>query len=176
MRRVRNGDQAAFRVLYDRYKAQLFLYCLRMLNDREAAMDLLQEIFIRIHNKRDHYEPGTNLGGWIHTIARNICLNARRSLRDHASFDEQIDYAVAASAQNEDVALRDILTEEIARLPDIYREALILREYEGHSYDEISTITGNSMSTVKFRIFKAREMLRERLSWKLGDHGSNNGK
>ncbi len=169
MRKVRNGDQAAFRVLYDRYKGQLFLYCLRMLNDRDAAMDLLQEIFIRIHSKREQYEPGTNLGGWIHTIARNICLNARRALRDHASFDEQMDYAVTASAQQEDVALRDILTEEIARLPDIYREALILREYEGHSYDEIAKLIGSSMATVKFRIFKAREMLRERLSWKLDD-------
>jgi len=168
MRRVRKDDQEAFRILYDRYKSQLFIYCLRMMNDRDTAKDVLQEVFIRVHANRERYEPGTNFVGWAHTIARNLCLNARRDTKSHTSFDETASYG-SVSRPDSDVALREQVASEIARLPEIYREALILREYEGHSYQEIVKITGLTMSTVKFRIFKAREILRERLAWGLDE-------
>lgn len=168
MKRVRKEDRRAFRVLYDRYKAQLFIYCLRMVNDRDAAKDILQEVFIRVHTNRERFAAGTNFAGWVHTIARNLCLNARRDSKDHTSFDETAAYSGMAGADH-DIALQERLAHEIARLPEIYREALVLREYEGRSYQEIVDMTGQAMSTVKFRIFKAREILRERLSWSLDD-------
>lgn len=169
MRDVRRGDQKAFRDLYDRYKAQIFLYCLRMTNERELARDVLQEIFIRVHENREKYEIGTNFGGWIHTIARNLCLNATRTRRDTVSFDESLGTGRTAKKNDPDVLLRERLAEEIAALPDIYRESLVLREYEGYSYKQIAEIIKQPMSTVKFRIFKAREILRERLSLLLDD-------
>lgn len=169
MGRVQKDDPVAFRLLYDRYKAQIFIYCLRMLNDRDRAKDVLQEVFIRMHTRRETYEPGTNFNGWIHTIARNLSINARRDIKDHTSFDEQMAYAGSHDSAAGDVALRDRLAEEIARLPEIYRESLILREYEGFSYQEIADTLGVAMSTIKFRIFKAREILRERLAWSLDD-------
>jgi RNA polymerase sigma-70 factor (ECF subfamily) len=169
MRQVQRGDNNAFRILYDRYKGQMFIYCLRMIGDRDAAKDVLQEIFIRVLTHRERYEPGTNFVGWVHTIARNLCLNVRRDAKDHASFDETMSYGRDMNDPESDVALQEQLAAEIARLPEIYREALVLREYEGHSYQEIVTITGLTMSTVKFRIFKAREILRERLAWGLDE-------
>jgi RNA polymerase sigma-70 factor (ECF subfamily) len=169
MARIRKDDSEAFRQMYDRYKGQIFIYCLRMLNDRDMAKDVLQEVFIRIHTRRETYEPGTNFNGWIHTIARNLSLNARRDMKDHASFDEQMSYAAGDDHRRDDVALREHLAEEIARLPEIYREALILREYEGYAYQEIADALGVAMSTIKFRIFKAREILRERLAWSLDE-------
>ncbi len=168
MKFVRKGDDTAFRALYDRYKAQVFIYCLRMMNDRDAAKDVLQEVFIRVHTNRERFEPGTNFAGWIHTIARNLCLNARRDAKDHTSFDETAAYGRSNSGDH-DVALQEQLSHEISRLPEIYREALVLREYEGRSYQEIVAITGQTMATVKFRLFKAREILRERLAWSLDD-------
>lgn len=175
MGRVQRGDQQAFRTLYDRYKAQLFIYCLRMVNDRDAAMDVLQDVFIRIHTRREKYEQGTNFAGWIHTIARNLCLNAKRGARDHTSFDETMPYA-GSIASDGDVALRQRLADEIARLPDLYREALVLREYEDHSYQEIAEIIGVTIATVKFRIFKAREVLRERLAKSFEEYRDYKGK
>ncbi|MDB5035746.1 MAG: polymerase sigma factor [Chlorobi bacterium] len=169
MQQVRKGDNTAFRTLYDRYKAQMFIYCLRMVGDRDAAKDVLQEVFIRVHTHRDRYEPGTNFVGWVHTIARNLCLNARRDSKDQTSFDETASYGVSTNTPDPDIALRERLAGEIGKLPEIYREVLILREYEGHSYQEIVNITGLAMSTVKFRIFKARETLRERLAWGLDE-------
>lgn len=162
MGRVQAGDTVAFRQLYDRYKVQLFMYCLRMVNDRDAAKDVLQDVFIRIHTRREQYRAGTNFPGWVHTIARNLCLNARRDAREHQRYDESMPYA-SADAAHGDVALRQRLADEIGRLPELYREALVLREYEDLSYQEIADTLGATMATVKFRIFKAREMLRGRL-------------
>lgn len=172
MSRVQGGEVVAFRQLYDRYKAQLFLYCLRMLNDRDASKDVLQDVFIRIHTRRDQYQAGTNFPGWIHTIARNLCLNARRDSREHQSYDESMPYA-SAEISTSDVALRQRLADEIARLPALYREALVLREYEDLSYQEIANTLGATMATVKFRIFKAREMLRQRLGSSLDEYNGS---
>lgn len=172
MARLQHGDESAFKTLYDRYNGTIFIFCLRMLNDRDAAKDVLQEVFIRVHLRCEQYGSGTNFGGWIHTIARNLCLNARRDNRMHASFDEK-KYETTSDSGNADVALRDRLAAEIARLPELYREALILREYEDHSYDEIAVILGAPMSTVKFRIFKAREILRERLAESFNEYRGN---
>lgn len=172
MARLQLGDETAFKALYDRYNAPIFIYCFRMLNDRDAAKDVLQEVFIRLHLRCEQYATGTNFAGWLHTIARNLCLNSRRDNRIHASFDEK-KYEPASDGNNADVALRDRLASEIARLPELYREALILREYEDHSYDEIAAILGAPMSTVKFRIFKAREMLRERLAESFDEYRGN---
>jgi RNA polymerase sigma-70 factor (ECF subfamily) len=171
---VRRGDNGAFKVLYDRFKGQMFIYCLRMLDDRDAAKDALQEVFIRVHTHRDRYEAGTNFVGWIHTIARNLCLNARRDTKDQLPYDEAAEYNNFAPAEPEsDVGLRDQLAREIQRLPEIYREVLILREYEERAYSEIAEITGLTMPTVKFRLFKAREILRARLAWSLDEFFGN---
>lgn len=159
---VRRGDNEAFRILYTRYKSQLFIYALRILNDREAAQDMLQEIFVRLHENAEKYESGTNFAGWIHTIARNLCINAKRNRKEKVDFDETAQY-YASKTSDSDVLLREKLAEEIAALPDIYQEAVILREYEGYSYKQIAEITGQTLATVKFRIFKGRELLRETL-------------
>lgn len=174
MKFVCRGDEGAFRTLYERYRRQIFIYCLRMLkDDRDMAMDAMQDIFIRVHSKRDRYADGTNFAGWIHTIARNICLNVHRDNPDHISFDEAVIPDDGYDGMEGDVGLRDQLAREIDRLPDTYREVLILREYEERSYQEIADITGLPMSTVKFRIFKAREVLRERLQWGLDELNNN---
>lgn len=169
MRLVRRGDREAFRILYNRYKSQLFMYCLRMMNDREAAQDMLQEVFVRMHENAKKYTPGTNFAGWIHTIARNLCINARRNRKEQVDFDEITQYQITSKTDDSDVMLREKLADEIASLPDIYREAVILREYEGYSYKQIAEITGQALSTVKFRIFKGRELLRESLEGWLDD-------
>ncbi len=174
MKLVCRGDEGAFRALYERYRRQIFIYCLRLLrDDRDLAMDAMQDIFIRVHKKRDRYSSGTNFAGWIHTIARNICLNFHRDAPDYVSFDEMTTLEPSYEETERDVGLRDQLTREIDRLPEAYREVLILREYEERTYQEIVDITGLPMSTVKFRIFKAREVLRERLQWGLDELNSN---
>ena len=169
MLRVRKGDELAFRTLYDRYKSQIFWFCYRTLKDRDNTKDAVQEVFILIYRMRAKYVAGTNFAGWIHSIARNQCLNILRTQKDTEPFDELQGYAIAMANETSDTALQDHLAYEVAQLPEIYREALLLREYEGHSYQQIADITGLALSAVKFRIFKARDMLRERLAKRLDE-------
>jgi len=169
---VKRGDGHAFRVLYERYRGQVFLYCLRILVDRDQAMDAMHDTFVRVYRNRDRYQSGTNFAGWIHTVARNLCLNEKRRDRRFSRLDDLEESDMSYDDQEGDVGLREYLAAEIARLPESYREALILREYEDRSYEDIVTMTGATMATIKFRLFKAREILRERLQWRLDDlHG-----
>ena len=106
------------------------------------------------------------MGAWLFRLTRNVCIDMLRARKEHDSIDEM---QLPAREYDADVMLQDALTDEIERLPEIYREAVILRDVQGHTYDEIAKITGTAISTVKFRIFKARDTLRQRLVTYLPD-------
>ncbi|MBL0332251.1 MAG: RNA polymerase sigma factor [Chlorobiota bacterium] len=161
---IGSGDKFAFQVIYEKYKARIFHFCLRTLNDREAAKDVLQEVFIRVFKKNESYKKGTSFPGWLHSIARNLCLNVIRDRKITVEFDEFNFGYNALDTSEQDVLLSEILNKEIQRLPDIYREAIILFEYEGYSYPQICELINVPLSTVRFRIFKAREILRGKLA------------
>ena len=98
---------------------------------------------------------------WIFRIARNVCIDMLRAEKEYDQIDEAV--LPAQQPQTRDVALQEALTSEIEALPTIYREAVVLRDVQGHSYKEIAEIVDAPLSTVKFRIFKARDILRDRL-------------
>lgn len=166
IRRVTQGDKEAFMVLYERYRERLFTYCCRMLGDRDTAKDALQDSFVKAFQNAAMYRAGTSVSAWLFRLTRNVCIDMLRARREHESID---DVEPVEWEQTSDVKLQEALTEEIERLPEIYREAVILRDVQGHSYQEIAEITGTAISTVKFRIFKARDMLRQRLTVYLSD-------
>jgi RNA polymerase sigma-70 factor (ECF subfamily) len=163
---VSRGDKQAFMTLYERYRERLFTYCCRMLGDRERAKDALQDSFLKAYQNAGMYQGGTNVAAWLFRLTRNVCIDMLRTRKDHDQID---DMQLPAIEHVADVMLQDVLTEEIEKLPEIYREAVILRDVQGHSYEEIATITGTALSTVKFRIFKARDTLRQRLATYLED-------
>lgn len=165
MQRTLRGDRDAFRELYDRHRNRVFMYGLRMLHNREASLDLVQEVFMRVHTSRERFQPGSNFSAWLLRITRNLCLNVLRNRAtqgDRELLDEEM--IELADSSNE---LAMDLAGEVANLPPNYREALVLREYHGMSYQEIADATGQSLSNIKFRIFKAREILRRRLGGSL---------
>jgi RNA polymerase sigma-70 factor (ECF subfamily) len=166
LRLIVAGHKQAFIKLYDRYRARLFTYCCRMIGDRERARDALQEAFLKAYQNAAMYQEGTNVGAWLFRLTRNVCIDMLRARKEHESIDEM---QLPAREYDADVMLQDALTDEIERLPEIYREAVILRDVQGHTYDEIAKITGTAISTVKFRIFKARDTLRQRLATYLPD-------
>jgi RNA polymerase sigma-70 factor (ECF subfamily) len=132
-----------------------------MIGDRERAKDALQDAFLKAYQNAGMYQQGTNVAAWLFRLTRNVCIDILRARKDYEPIEElQLPTHEAAS----DVMLQEVLTEEIEKLPEIYREAVVLRDVQGHSYDEIAELTGTSLSTVKFRIFKARDTLRQRLA------------
>lgn len=161
LRRIAEGDREAFMELYELYADRLFIYCRRMLKDPDRAKDALQNSLIKIYERAAQYQEPSNAGAWIYRLTRNVCIDMMRSEKEFDELDETT--LPPQSDRPRDVMLQEALTSEIEGLPPIYREAVLLRDVQGHSYKEIAAIVDAPLSTVKFRIFKAREILRERL-------------
>lgn len=154
---AQQGDVEAFNVIFQRYEKKVYVYCMRVLYDEEAAHDAFQEAFMRLYEHRRTYD-GRNFMVWFFTIVRNVCLNMRRNKKTTVPFETS--EADTTPAQIRDVVLYDEVASALTRLPDDYREAIVLYEYEGYAYKEIAEITGASIATVKIRIYRARKMLR----------------
>lgn len=162
LRRVAEGDKNAFLDLYESYSDRLFVYCLRLMKDRDQAKDALQNAMIKIYERAKLYQEGSNATAWLYRLTRNVCIDMLRADKSFEEIDET--QLPALEPRTQDVALQEALTSEIEALPNIYREAVVLRDVQGHSYKEIADIVNAPLSTIKFRIFKARDILRERLA------------
>ncbi|MDB5035640.1 MAG: hypothetical protein JWQ98_2881 [Chlorobi bacterium] len=157
------GDKLAFAELYTRYRGRIYAYALRMLGDRDRANDVFQETFTRIYNRcRDHERLMSNVSAYIFTTARNICLNAIRNSKPVTAVEDY--HEIVFQPSHENLELAELVKRSLELLPQHHKEAFILREYDGLSYQEISDITGQSLAAVKVHIFRAKEKLRKILS------------
>ena len=160
--KIASGDKQAFMQLYEDWSDRLFVFCCRMMKDRDLAKDALQNALVKIYERASQYQEGSNAKAWIYRLTRNVCIDMLRADKNHEEIDET--QLPVQEPRARDVALQEALTSEIEALPEIYREAVVLRDVQGHSYKEIAEIVEAPLSTVKFRIFKARDILRERLT------------
>jgi RNA polymerase sigma-70 factor (ECF subfamily) len=157
--------------LFERYFDRLYAMVYRMLGDRGAAEEALQEIFLKVHRGAPSLDPGRDPGPWLITIAANTVRDLWRSSayrfeRASSSLDADPGYTekLASSAPDPE---RDTLTAEraeivqraIQSLKPSFREVVVLREYEGMSYDEIAAITGENATAVRKRYSRALDEL-----------------
>jgi RNA polymerase sigma-70 factor, ECF subfamily len=158
----RDGDDSAYSTLYERHKRALYVFALKMLGERDAARDLVQDVFLRIYERRRQLEHPASFRSWLFTIGRNQCLSLLRQHRSQTSLEEAPEEALArelpVDAREADEDARSV-RRALARLKVEYREILVLREYEDLSYREIAEITGSTESAVKSKLFKARRAL-----------------
>lgn len=161
----RQGDEFAFVALYDRYKGAVYAYCAKMLLDRTAAEDLLQETFARAYEHRERLLNSTSFKAWLFTIARNQCLNALRKRGREVGFAEEAPEPPARGATPFGHLLRSeqaaLVSRALGQLSPSYREVVVLREYQNLSYAEIAAVTKTTESSVKSRLFKARRAIGE---------------
>jgi RNA polymerase sigma-70 factor (ECF subfamily) len=162
------SSEQAFSELYARYSPRIFAYCRRILGDRDRAQDAFQETFVKFYNSAQEEREMTNVPAYLLRIARNLCLNMQRSQKGHISLEE---YHLPSSLDisHEKKELLGLITKAMETLPLDYKEAFILREYEGLSYQEIAEITDSSLSTAKIRIFRAKQKIREILAPYIAD-------
>jgi RNA polymerase sigma-70 factor, ECF subfamily len=173
VRAIVAGDAGALATLYDRYRRPLFSFCARMLGDAESARDVVQDVFLGIHERPGVLDGVRQPRSWLFTVARRRCLNGLRDRATRARLDAVTPIAIAADAvaggleAGQESAL---VRRAIARLPDDLREVLVLREYQDLSYREIAAITEASESAVKSRLFRARQAVLEQLRplWRQG--------
>lgn len=152
------GGVEAFQVLYKHYQQKVYRFCLRMLSDTGLAQDAFQETFVKVYEHRKEFR-GSNFAPWLFTIARHVCLNTIRTKKDYDSFDETM-YSYEKD-NGSDYSVKDAISKAIATLPASLREALLLREYEEYSYQDIADILNIDLSLAKIRVHRARNILRK---------------
>jgi len=176
---IQDGNEAAFDEIVRRYRNPIINYVFRMLNDYQRSTDLAQETFIRIYTSAPRYQATYNFSTYIYRIASNLAiselrLRKRRKLipllsnfTDDRGESIEMDPPDQAPLQDEsliDSERRTAVNRAIASLPVKYRAALLLRDIEGLSYENIAETLGLSEGTVKSRINRARNLLKEKLS------------
>jgi RNA polymerase sigma-70 factor (ECF subfamily) len=167
-----NGDQAAFRELFDRYKTRVLNFCLRILGNRSDAEDVTSEVFMALAERRYILRVEAKCATWIYTVARNACITRIRRRKYTTSLwfthDKSGEVAQIDPVDTQHLPPDKIIQEEhitlmrasIAELPLEQREALVLREYQKLSYQEIAVVLNCSLEKVKVLIFRGRENLR----------------
>jgi RNA polymerase sigma-70 factor (ECF subfamily) len=172
------GNDRAFRALHDTFRTQVFATARRILGNRADADEATQEVFVLIAKALPHFRGECSHATWIYRIAANVCINrgksrARRRHMEMDGNDEALNVRPLAQLAvpfdqpdklTEAHELASWLHKAIAKLEPSFRECLVLRDMEGMTYDQIAEATGVPRATVKTRIHRARESLRQAMA------------
>ena len=169
-----SGNEEAFEILVERFKNPLTNFVYRFLGDYEACADVVQETFIKVFRYKDSYSSLAKFNTWIYTIAGNLARSEykRRRRRNFFSIndygEEHQTYDIPDETFRPDVVtdsgIKDeIIQKALLKVKDVYRQAVILRDIQELSYEEISEILGIEVGTVKSRINRGRAQLQKLL-------------
>jgi RNA polymerase sigma-70 factor (ECF subfamily) len=164
MSQVRNGIGEMLGVLFDRYHVPLFNFYLKLTGDRPVSEDLVQEVFFRILKYRHSYRPDTPFRAWMYQIARNARMDLLRKRRPETAWEPEMSPAVASvdTAQQGQEAL--LLHSALMQISEDKREVLILSRFQDLKYEEIAQLLGCEVGTVKTRVHRALQELRQILN------------
>lgn len=171
MLRVKDGDHDAFGELLRRYERQLAAFFYRLLRDEEGARDLVMDTFLRVYKAAHRYEPRAKFSTYVYQIARNLFINESQK-RDFRKTDSLDEINESSSLQLVDQELdpeqelsrreqSDLVSRALSELPEDQRTILILVEYQELSYERVAQIMDCSIGTVKSRMHRARQKVRE---------------
>jgi len=144
----------------DEYADALFRFVLKNINDRDAAKDIMQDVFEKVWLKRDGIEF-EKVKSYLFTAAYRTMLDAIKKTKKHDAEPEKV--AARLGYESEEVDLSEVLENALSRLPEQQKAVIMLRDYEGYSYEEIGEITGLSESQVKVYIYRGRMALKNYL-------------
>ena len=174
----REGDETAFDLLVLRHQDRLFHSLVSMLKSRDDAMDIAQSALMQAHRKLDTFRGESAFYSWLYRIAVNLALSWLRKQKTPAvsldSLHDESGFEIAAdNSQPQASLLRDehrrLVRETLAELPADFRTVLVMKEFDGLSYEEIAGLTEVPLGTVRSRIHRGRNELALRLKRKLGD-------
>ncbi|MFY9154190.1 MAG: RNA polymerase sigma factor [Prolixibacteraceae bacterium] len=170
MQQIVSGNHAAFSELYHRYKGRMYYYFYRMLgNSTELANDFLQELFMKLIEKPEQYNPTFPFSTWLYSVANNMCKNEYRRRGISQEYQEevvlkpQIDYLSDATIDPEKLVEKVFQT--LDGLGEEHRSAFLLRYREGFSIREVAGILELPEGTVKSRLFYAKKILAGKLEY-----------
>ena len=150
--------ESAFSELYDRYSVKLRNFCNFMVQSSAHVEDIFQETFIYFYTNVKDGKEVSNVMGYLISIARNLCLKYYRDKKTNVPFD--VDSLVTdESREMEKNELLDLVVKTLPLLDTMYREAFIMREFEGLTFPEISEICQTSVSNAKSRVLRAHKQI-----------------
>jgi len=181
--RFQNDDAYAFDLLVRRYKDPLLNFIYRFLGDLVEAEDIVQETFFRVYKNKHYYKEVAKFSTWIYTIAGNLAKTELRrrkrrrvfSIHKETAAEKELELPDLQSDPEKEVntiVTEKIIQKAITSLPQKFRQVIVLRDIQGFSYEEISSIIKVPLGTVKSRVNRARLKLQEDLSFLLEDIGS----
>lgn|SRR5512138_296141 len=181
VRRILAGEETLFEVLVRRYQVRVVAHVTRMVGNREDAFDLAQEIFLKIFQALDRYNPDYKFSTWLFRIAGNAAIDHLRKRRPRTvplEIPDPESRSGVSSVEHESSGLDpygelrnlqrgEAISRAIADLPPEFRELITLRHFGGLSYEEIARVKNMPLGTVKNKLFRARVVLKERLAGEL---------
>jgi RNA polymerase sigma-70 factor (ECF subfamily) len=176
---IRDGDETAFQEIVRRYRNPITNFVYRMLDDYDRSVELAQETFIRVYTSASRYQANFSFSTYIYRIAANLAISELRQRKrrklvslfapfasedgDLLEIDPPDQQPLPDESLIEDERRRAV-SRAIASLPEKYRAAVVLRDIDGLSYDRIAEVLSLSEGTVKSRINRARNLLKDKLS------------
>lgn len=161
------GDRDAFRRIYEACHRKVYALAYRYTNDPEEALDLSQEVFVRIHTHIAGFRGECALETWIYRIATNTIISTLRKSRPHEQLTEEIeahpDAAPLPDAHLEDLEMEQRVKRAVAELPESLRMAFVLVAVEHRPYTKVADILGLRVEAVRMRVSRARKILRSSL-------------
>ncbi len=173
VRLCKKNNRDGYRMLYDKYKRYVYTLCYRSTFNQEDATDLLQEVFLKVFKALPRFDERKPLLPWIKRIAVNLLINySKRNSRNEICTDfleeDQgalipADYQESPEERFQRVERFSAIEKSIVELPGNERTAIILRHFEGKSYEEIARLMTCPLGSVKTYLYRARRLLREKL-------------
>jgi RNA polymerase sigma-70 factor (ECF subfamily) len=183
------GDSAGFESLYRLHRERIFAVAMRMLRNREDALDTTQEVFVRIHKALDGFDPSGRFLTWAYRITTNHCIDRirrRKVRREQAVFEDSVgekrDLRTGRSGTSkpetklEREEISRAVSDAVDQLGEAHRMVFTLYCYEGLSYGEIAAVMGIPVGTVMSRLFHARKKVKESLPADWDPGGPRRGK
>jgi RNA polymerase sigma-70 factor, ECF subfamily len=162
------GESRAFDALVRKYQKPLYNLALRMVKDRDDAMDIVQGVFVKVYQKLDAYDERHGFFSWIYRITINESINFMNRSKRNEEYQsgETVVLPATQEAARSATALSEQIDQAIAMLKLDYRTVIVLKHYHDFSYHEMAEVLGIPEKTVKSRLFTARQQLKEILTAK----------
>jgi len=169
IQRFKQGEEKAFNELVNLYKKKIFNLVLRMVRNKEDAMDLTQEVFVKVYHSLKDFRGQSSFSTWLHRIAVNLCLNftQRDKFRSFISLPDLVQPVISSSSPLKDFEKKELdkaIDRAVSNLPKKQRAVFVLRHYQELPHSEIAKVMDKSEGTIKANYFQAIKKLKKSLA------------
>ncbi len=155
--------EQAFADIYAKYSTRIYAYCLKVLGDGDDANDIFQEVFVRFYSGAKEGKFIGNIFPLLLSTARNLCLNFQRDLKKYTHYTE-FEHGQSSVPDYEGKELGELIAKAVDLLDFEYRDLIVLRQYQGLTYEEIAKMTNQTENGVKTKYWRAKEKLKKILT------------